>query len=59
MAFAVQECGVEGCGRLLYVQVTPGDQKIYCAKCGGVTLFRLRAEQGDGPDGNEETADEV
>lgn len=41
MAFAVQACAVEGCGKLLYVYVEPGDQKVWCAACGGVTLFRL------------------
>lgn len=52
MAFSVQSCAIEGCGQLLYVLLESGEQRVFCAKCGGVTLFNLRSEiQGeDGPE---------
>lgn len=51
MAFVILKCGDDKCTRLLYVLTEPGDQKVYCSLCGGVTLFKLRTP---GQDDNEE-----
>lgn len=58
MAFTVQKCGIEDCPQVLYVLAEPGEQRIYCGKCGAVTLFKLRTDADDS-DSSDDEADET
>jgi hypothetical protein len=53
VALSVQTCAVEGCGRLVYVPVTPGSVTVYCGNCRGATLFKVARPNDEDGDGNE------
>lgn len=43
----VIECAADDCGRLLYVEVKPGEVCVYCYKCMNVTLVEFNGGEVD------------